>query len=456
MVLTTLAHHVDREFLREAYRRTRKDGAVGVDGQTAADYEAHLEENLEDLLTRFKSGSYRAPPVRRVHIPKGDGSKTRPLGVPTFEDKVLQRAVCMVLEAVYEQDFLPCSYGFRPGRSAHQALQALWNGLMEFGGGWVVDADIQGFFDALDHGVLRGFLDQRVRDGVLRRSVDKWLKAGVLEDGVVRTPDSGTPQGGVISPLLANVYLHHVLDTWYENEIRPRLRGRSQLVRYADDFVIVCEREEDARRVMTVLPKRLGKHGLTLHPEKTKIVRFTRPPRGRLAYAADRPETFDLLGFTHHWGLSRRHNWVVKRRTSRKRFTRALKAISAWCSKHRHLSVKEQHAALARKLRGHDAYYGITGNGRQLAKLRRWVERIWRKWLGRRSNRANMVWEAYGHVLRRYPLPGPVVVHSVYRQQRTRGPRSRMRQLRMSGSVGAPGGKPPGATRQHPDLVSDP
>lgn len=424
MVLTTLAHHVDREFLREAFRRTRKDGAVGVDGQTAADYEVDLERNLEDLLSRLKSGSYRAPPVRRVHIPKGDGSETRPIGVPTFEDKVLQRAVYMVLEAVYEQDFLDCSFGFRRGRSAHQALEVLWKGLMKFNGGWVVDADIQGFFDSLDHGVLRGFLDQRMRDGVLRRSIDKWLKAGVLEQGVVQTPEAGTPQGGVISPLLANVYLHHVLDTWFEREIRPRLRGRSLLVRYADDFVIVCEREEDARRVMAVLSKRLGKYSLTLHPEKTRLVRFTRPSRGD---PPEGPGTFDLLGFTHHWGRSRRGNWVVQRRTSRKCFTRALKAISEWCRRHRHKSVGQQHVVLAAKLRGHDAYYGITGNGRQLARLRRWVERIWRKWLGRRSNRATMTWETFGLLLQRYPLPGPVVVHSVYRPQRIRGPRSRMR-----------------------------
>lgn len=424
MVLTTLAHHVDRDFLDEAFRRTRKDGAVGVDGQSAGEYEAELEGNLESLLSRFKSGSYRAPPVRRVHIPKGDGSKTRPLGVPTFEDKVLQRAVSMVLEAVYEQDFLDCSYGFRPGRSAHQALEALWKGLMDLNGGWVVDADIQGFFDCLDHGVLREFLDQRVRDGVLRRSIDKWLKAGVLEEGVLQTPDAGTPQGGVISPLLANVYLHHALDTWFMQEIRPRLRGRSLLIRYADDFVVVCELEEDARRVMAVLPKRFERYGLTLHPEKTRLVQFTRPTRGNPPKVSG---TFDLLGFTHRWGLSRRGKWVVQRRTSRKRLSRALKAISEWCRRHRHLPVKEQHKALAAKLRGHDAYYGITGNGRQLALLRRWVERIWRKWLDRRSNRAKMTWPTFGILLRRYSLPGPVVVHSVYRPQRTHDLRSRMR-----------------------------
>jgi RNA-directed DNA polymerase len=234
MVIRTLAHHIDVEFLREAYRRTRKDGAVGIDGQTADEYARHLDENLQSLLDRFKSGRYRAPAVRRVHIPKGDGG-TRPLGIPTFEDKVLQRAVTMVLEAVYEQDFLDCSYGFRPGRSAHQALKALWNGLMDLGGGWVLDADIKSFFDTLAHGHLRNFLDQRMTDGVLRRAIGKWLNAGVLEEGRIERSSEGTPQGGVISPLLANLYLHYVLDQWFAEEVQPRLKGVAFLVRYADD-----------------------------------------------------------------------------------------------------------------------------------------------------------------------------------------------------------------------------
>ena len=252
MVFTSLAHHIDMHVLRAAYAATRKDGAVGLDGQTAADHAVHLEANLQSLLDRFKSGQYVAPPVRRVHIPKGDGRKTRPIGIPTFEDKVLQRAVVMVLESVYEQDFRDCSFGFRPGRSAHQALQHLWEQTMVMGGGWVIDLDIQGFFDVLDHSHLRGFLDRRVRDGVLRRAIDKWLKAGVLEDGRVSRSVLGTPQGGVVSPLLANIYLHHVLDVWFTTEVQPRLRGRSVLVRYADDVVIVLEQESDAHRVWDV------------------------------------------------------------------------------------------------------------------------------------------------------------------------------------------------------------
>jgi len=233
--LTTLSHHIDLDFLREAYRRTRKDGAIGVDEMSAKQYAEKLDEHLRSLLERFKSGTYWAPPVRRVHIPKGDGTKTRPIGIPTFEDKVLQRAVTMVMEAIYEQDFLDCSWGFRPGRSALGALEKLREGLTKMHGGWVIEVDIESFFDTIDHSQLRSFLDQRVRDGVLRRMIDKWLQAGVLEEGAVHYPDGGTPQGGVISPLLANIYLHHVLDTWFETMARPKLRGEAFLVRYADD-----------------------------------------------------------------------------------------------------------------------------------------------------------------------------------------------------------------------------
>lgn len=233
--LLSLSHHIDVEWLREAYRLTRKDGATGIDGQTAGAYAENLEANLQDLLDRAKSGRYIAPPVRRVHIPKGDGSKTRPIGIPTFEDKVLQRAVAMVLEAVYEQDFLPWSYGFRPGRSAHQALTATQRHLTEMRGGWVLEVDIQDFFGTLDHSHLRGFVKQRVLDGVLNRLIGKWMNAGVLDKGTLTYPDAGSPQGGVISPLLSNVYLHEVFDKWFERDVRTRLKGRAEAIRYADD-----------------------------------------------------------------------------------------------------------------------------------------------------------------------------------------------------------------------------
>jgi group II intron reverse transcriptase/maturase len=407
MAFTTLAHHIDIEWLREAYRRTRKDGAAGVDGQTADEYAAHLEDNLRSLLERAKSGTYRAPPVRRVHLPKGDGSQTRPIGIPTFEDKILQRAVAMVLEAVYEQDFLHSSYGFRPGRSAHQALDALQHQAMGMAGGWVVEVDIRKFFDTLDHGHLREILRQRVRDGVLLRLIGKWLHAGVLEDGAVSYPDAGSPQGGVISPLLSNIYLHEVLDVWFEREVKPRLQGRAFLLRYADDFVLVFSCEGDARRVLEVLPKRFGKYGLALHPDKTRLVEFRRP--GRRPPSGDGsargPGTFDLLGFTHFWALSRRGKWVVKRKTAPGRFGRALRRIAEWCRRHRHLPVEQQQQALAQKLRGHFGYFGITGNSEAINRFRELVIGVWRKWLGRRSQRAYMDWDRMHKLLERYPLP---------------------------------------------------
>jgi len=408
VALTTLAHHLDMEWMREAHRRTRKNGAVGVDEQTSEDYAVNLEENLRVLLDRAKSGQYRAPPVRRVHIPKGDGKQTRPIGIPTFEDKVLQRAVAMVLEAVYEQEFLDCSYGFRPGKSAHQALEELWRRLMQVGGGWVLEVDIRKFFDTLDHGYLREILQQRVRDGVLLRLIGKWLNAGVLENGMLHHPDEGTPQGGVISPLLANIYLHEVLDLWFEREVKPRLKGPAFLVRYADDFVIVFKQEEDARRVMDVLPKRMGKFGLTLHPDKTRLLDMRRP--GNSGRGDEKPDSFELLGFTHHWGLARSGKWVIKRRTSASRFTRALKRVAEWCRWNRHHPILEQQRVLAAKLRGHNGYYGITGNYPALERFWYEVIRRWHKWLNRRSQRKSVNWSRMLQVLGRYPLPRPRIV----------------------------------------------
>ena len=405
----SLHHAIDVEWLREAYRRTRKDGAVGVDGQSAEEYARDLEKNLESLLVRFRTGAYRAPPVRRVHIPKGDG-RTRPIGVPTFEDKVLQRAVAMILEAIYEQDFHPGSYGFRPGRSAHDALDALWKGVMSYRGAWVLEVDIQRFFDTLDHGALRSFLDERVTDGVIRRAIDKWLKAGVLEQGAVTHPDEGTPQGGVVSPILANVYLHSVLDRWFETDVKPRLRGRAFLVRYADDFVIAFEQESDARRVMEVLPKRFARYDLTLHPDKTRLVNFTRPRKDGNG-EGDGPGSFDLLGFNHHWGRSRKGNNVVQRTTMRSRFTRAIGRVREWCRAHRHLPIAEQSVALGHKLRGHFEYYGITGNSTALWRLAYEVVHTWHKWLCRRSQKPRMPWQRFQRLLLRHPLPSPRITH---------------------------------------------
>jgi group II intron reverse transcriptase/maturase len=425
IAFTTLAHYIDVEFLEAAYRATRKDAAVGIDGQTAAEYAANLEENLQSLLERFKSGRYRAPAVRRVHIPKRGGKSTRPIGIPTFEDKVLQRAVAMVLVAIYEQDFLPCSFGFRPRRSAHQALQTLWEETTKMRGGWILEVDIQGFFECLDRRYLRAFLDRRVRDGVLRRAIDKWLKAGVLEEGQLHRPKGGTPQGGVVSPVLANVYLHVVLDEWFEHRVKPHLAGRAFLIRYADDFVIVFARKDDARRVMEALPRRLGKYGLTLHPEKTRLVRFKRPmgrpQKERTARVDgprwDRPGTFDFLAFTHYWGRSWRGRWILMRRTADDRFRRAVRDVKLWLRRHRHWPIADQHRMLSRKIRGHYGYFGITGNWRRLDAFLRAVSHLWRRWLNRRCHRAGMNWQRFENLSKRYPLPKAVVVHSVYRRK---------------------------------------
>lgn len=407
MVIRTLAHHMDAAWLREAYGSTRKDGATGVDQQTAAEYAKALESNLKNLLERAKSGSYRAPPVKRVYIPKGDGQK-RPLGIPTFEDKVLQRAVVMLLEPVYEQDFLDCSYGYRRGRNAHQALGALRDALMEMGGGWVLEVDIRNYFGTIDHAHLREALHQRIGDGVVLRLIGKWLNAGVMEDGELSYPGSGTPQGGVISPLLSNVYLHVVLDTWFESEVKPRLRGRARLVRFADDFVIAFELEDDARRVYSVLPKRFEKYGLALHPEKTRLVPFSKPPWSKdddgTTGGTDR-ETFDLLGFTLYWARSERRYWVVKLETARSRFTRTLHRLSTWCNRNRHLEVRDQWLHIRRSLHGHFAYFGVIGNAGRLLALRVATYRIWRLWLNRRSQRARVTWARMRRLVKQYPLP---------------------------------------------------
>lgn len=412
MVITSLSHHIDIEWMKEAFQRTRKDGAPGVDGQTAEEYTVNLETNLTTLLNQAKSGTYRAPPVRRVDIPKGDG-KTRPIGIPTFEDKVLQRAVVMALEPVYEEDFKPYSWGFRPGRSAHQALESFWTQMMGMKGGWVLEVDIKSFFDTLEHHHLREMLKRRVHDGVVVRLIGKWLNAGVMRDGAVERLGRGTPQGGVISPLLANIYLHEVLDKWFEAVVKPRLKGRAFMIRYADDFVIGFSEEEDARRVKDVLPKRFGEYGLTIHPTKTRLVPF-RPPRQE-GGGGPPPGSFDLLGFTHYWALSRKGRWVIKRKTAKGRFKRALKAATEWCRAAMHWPMAKQHKVLSRKLQGHYGYYGITGNAVALDRFRSAVRRVWKRALGRRSQKP-LRWARFAELEKVFRLPPAIAVHSTLRR----------------------------------------
>jgi RNA-directed DNA polymerase len=376
-----------------------------------------LKANLQDLLNRAKSGTYVAPPVRRVHIPKaGSPGETRALGIPTFEDKILQRAVLMVLEPVYEADFLDASYGFRPGRSAHGALDSLWKQAMNLGCGWILDVDLRKFFDTIDHGHFREFLKRRVRDGVIVRLIGKWLNAGVLEEGCLVHPETGSPQGGVISPLISNLFLHYVLDQWFDKEVRPRLKGEAFLIRYADDFVIGAAREDDARRIMDVLPKRMSKYGLTVHPEKTRLIRFhPEDPSGSETTAEDSssPKTFDFLGFTHFWGQSRGGVWVIKRKTARSRLKRALQALSEWCRKNRHEPIPVQHQTLKQKLQGHYGYFGITGNYFSLQEFREEARKIWKRWLARRRRDGFMSWKDFCRLEQRYAFPRARVVHSL-------------------------------------------
>lgn len=412
MAFTSLNHHLDVDWLRAAFYRTRKDGAVGVDGQTWKQYEANLEDNLRSLQDRAKSGTYRAPPVRRVKIPKGTSGEFRPIGIPTLEDKILQRAVVMLLEPIYEEDFLDGSYGFRPGRSAHQALSALWQGATRTAGCWILEVDVRKYFDTLDHRHLRELLSIRVRDGVILRLIGKWLKAGIMEDGRLSYPSSGSPQGGVVSPILANVYLHYVLDVWFETMVRPRLRGTAFLVRYADDFVVGFTHEEDARRVTEVLPKRFAKYGLTVHPTKTRLVPFRRPSPGSGPARSPRPGSFDFLGFTHHWRRSRHGKWTIYRKTASSRFTRSVTTLAQWCRSHRHLPIRQQHSTLCQKLVGHYAYYGVTGNYESLSRFYHETRLRWAKWLRRRGGKRRRTWAWFNHlVANQFPLPRPRIYH---------------------------------------------
>ncbi len=414
-VFTSLNHYLDVEWLRAAYERVKPDSAPGVDGQSWADYGKDLEKNLLSLLNRVKNGSYVAPPVKRVHIPKGEGKETRAIGMPTIEDKVLQRAVTMLLEPIYEQDFKCFSYGFRPGRSAHEALACLWSQSMTHRIKWILDVDVRKYFDTLKHAHLGALLDLRVRDGVIRRLIGKWLHAGVLERGQLSYPEEGTPQGGVVSPLLANIYLHYVLDCWYLESVKPRMKGRTLLVRFADDFVLGFEYKEDAEKVYAVLFRRFEKYGLELHAQKTRLVAFGRPEDASADSGEGTPPgTFDFLGFTHYWGKTRKGAWVIRRRTSRKRLSRSLKAISQWCRENLHEPMRVQVEALGRKLKGHFGYYGITGNYEALVRYRDAVIGIWRKWLARRGDPKGMSWERMSRVLQFWYLPAARIVHSAH------------------------------------------
>ena len=400
----SLAHRMDVPALERAYHRLRNDAAAGVDGVTKAEYGRDLERNLEDLHERLRTKHWRHQPIRRVHIPKEQG-KTRPIGISAVEDKLVQDAVRELVEAIYEQGFLPCSYGFRPGRKAHDALRALYRAVDRGAANWIIEADIVSFFDSLDRAKLMEMLRNRIGDESLMRLIGKCLHVGVLDGAEYSEPDVGATQGSVLSPLLGNVYLHNVLDWWFEHEIKPRLRGKAHLIRYADDFVIGFERQDDAERVMAVLPKRMGRYGLTLHPDKTRLLPFGRPT----GQSGKGPGTLDFLGFRLHWRLNRHGSWRIGCKTKPARLRRAILSVNEYCRRHRHDPVKTQHAALTRRLRGHFNYFAVSGNNRSPWRLRSETERIWRYWLRRRSQRTRLNWKRYRGLLARLPLPRPQI-----------------------------------------------
>ncbi len=406
-----LAHLLDGPALMRAYKGLRKDAAVGVDGVTKEQYGQNLEGNLERLHARLASKQYRHQPIRRVHIAKEKG-KTRPLGISAFEDKIVQDAVREVLESIYEQDFLDGSYGFRPKRSAHDALRALHRIAAQGKVSVILEADIVSFFDSLDRTKLREMLQVRVADGSLLRLIGKCLQVGVLDGAQFSTPETGTAQGSVLSPILGNVYLHYALDVWFEREVKPRLRGEAHLVRYADDFVILFEQQEDAQRVRVVLEKRMGRFGLTLHPDKTRLLPFRQPPVAQTGGKG--PATFDFLGFTLYWHRSRKGVWMMRCKTRQARLRRSIQAVAEWCRRHRHQPVKAQQAALSRRVQGHSNYFGVNGNSRSLGRYVDEVKKVWHKWLRRRSQQRHLTWEKFGALLKRLPLPRPRIVVPIW------------------------------------------
>jgi len=400
----SLAHHIDIGALRRAYNRLRSKSAVGGDGVNKQEYGKNLEENLLDLHGRLKSMKYRHQPIRRVYIDK-EGGKKRPIGISCIEDKIVQDSLRELLETIYEQDFLPCSHGFRPGRSAHDAIRALDDAVYHRGAKWVLEADIVSFFDRIDRKKLMELLQRRCDDKSLLRLIGKCLHVGILEDGGLVTPETGTTQGSTLSPLLANVYLHHVLDLWFEEEVKGSLIGSATLIRYCDDFVIAFNREEEARQVHERLISRMAEFGLELHPEKTRLIDFRRPsPKSGGGKGSD---TFDFVGFTILWSKSRKGNWYMTTHTRVSRLRKTKEVIHEWCKSQRHRPIREQHEALVRRLRGHFNYFDVRGNSRRLHLLIRDVERSWYKWLNRRSQRSTMSWKRFKDLLKDYPLPVP-------------------------------------------------
>ena len=408
---TSLAHLIDEDALERAFHRQRKDAAPGVDGVTKEQFGENLEDNLRELHERLVTRRYRHQPIRRTHIPKGRG-QTRPIGISCLVDKLVQEALREVLEAVYEPLFHECSYGFRPKRSAHDALRRLNRSARSGETNWVLEADITSYFDSIDRSLLREMLRQRVADPSLMRLVGKCLRVGVLEGEEYSAPEVGTAQGSVLSPLLGNIYLHYVLDEWYHTAVAKRLEGKSCLIRYADDFIIVFSQREEAKRVLRELEGRMARYGLKLHPDKTRIVPFRRPGRGQSSGKG--PGTFRFLGFTVYWRRTRKGGWVPALKTRADRLRRATVRAYDFCRRNRHQSIADQHAGICRRLRGHYNYFGVNGNVRALKRLYHATRRSWYKWLNRRGASGELTWERYEAILVDYPLPAPRIVVSLW------------------------------------------
>src|ERR1700678_636599 len=405
-----IAHLITPEALYAAFRGLRKKASAGVDGVTYQMYEKDAARNIRQLHDRLKEGKYRAQPLRRIYIPKETG-KERPISIPSLEDKIVQKATGEVLDAIYEQDFLECSYGFRPGRGPHPALDEVGQVICTKPTSWILELDITAYFDTIVRGQLMEMIEKRISDGSVLQLVRKWIQIGVIDEGRLLVSETGTGQGQTISPLLANVYLHYVLDEWFEHEVKPRLKGLAHEIRFADDAVLCFQYREDADRVMEVLPKRFAKYGLTLHPEKTRLVEFGRYAEANAKRQGKKPCTLDILGFTHVCARSRKGKFTVHVRTMKKRFKRGLTAIAEWCQENRHEPVDEQQKILNAKLRGHYQYYGRPTNYRSIQQFYRNVRRIWREWLSRRTRGRWVTWERYDKILRQHPLLLPRITH---------------------------------------------
>jgi group II intron reverse transcriptase/maturase len=402
-VFNSLAHHIDEACLERSFRKLRRWAAAGIDKRSYSDYEQDLAANIHDLHQRLKTGQYKAPNIRRAWIPKGSGTGQRPLGISTIEDKIVQRAVSDLLNLVYENDFSKHSYGFRTRKSAHQAISYIRNRIMQYPFRWILDADIKSCFDSFDHRFILEILKRRVNDGSISRLICQWMKAGVIDGGQMFRPQSGVPQGNIVSPLLSNIYLHEVLDLWLEG-IRPMLRGEIFFVRFADDFIIGFEYKEDAQRVYQTLPKRFQKYGLTIHPEKTRLLKFSPENKGMT-------RTFDFLGFTHYWTKSKRGFAVVKRRTKRVKANHIFKAIYDYCRDNRHERLRVQWNELCMKIKGYYAYFAIPGNFLFLKEVFSKARIYWYKWLNRRSQHNSYNWDGFDNLLKVFPLPRPRIIH---------------------------------------------